>query len=127
LAVQAGQEITVLNSDGVLHNINARPKNNEGFNIGQPVKGMETKKSFANAEVMIPIKCDVHPWMGGYIGVQTHPYSAVSDETGSFSLKDLPPGTYEIEAWHEVYGTTTQSVTIGPKENKTITFTFKGA
>jgi plastocyanin len=127
LAVQAGQEISILNSDGVLHNINARPKNNQGFNIGQPIKDMKTAKSFANPEVMIPVKCDVHPWMGGYIGVQTHPFASVSDDSGAFSLNNLPPGTYEIEAWHEVYGVSKQTVTVGAKENKTITFTFKGA
>src|SRR5205085_5622269 len=111
VALQVGQELVVRNSDGVLHNINARPKNNQGFNIGQPVKGMENKKMFAKTEVMIPIKCDVHPWMAGWIGVQNHPFAAVSDETGSFSLKGLPAGTYTIEAWPENYGTTTQSVT----------------
>ncbi len=127
LAVQAGQEIVVKNSDGVLHNVNARPKNNQGFNIGQPVKDMKTSKSFSNPEVMIPLKCDVHPWMGGYIGVQAHPFASVSDESGAFSLKGLPAGTYEIEAWHEVYGVSKQSVTVGASENKAITFTFKGA
>jgi plastocyanin len=127
LAVQAGQEITIMNSDGVLHNINARPKNNQGFNIGQPIKDMKTSKTFANPEVMIPVKCDVHPWMHAWIGVQDHPYASVTSDDGSFSLKNLPPGEYEIEAWHEKYGTATQKVTVGAKESKTIEFTFKGA
>lgn len=127
IALQANQPLVIKNSDGVLHNINARPKNNPGFNIGQPVKEMKTTKTFPNPEVMIPIKCDVHPWMGGYIGVQAHPYAAVSNDSGSFSLKNLPAGTYEIEAWHEVYGKSTQSVTVGAKEEKNVTFTFKGA
>lgn len=127
IAIQANQPLVIKNSDGVLHNINARPKNNPGFNIGQPVKDMKTTKTFPNPEVMIPIKCDVHPWMGGYIGVQAHPYAAVSDGSGSFSLQGLPAGTYEIEAWHEVYGTSKQTITVGAKEQKSITFTFKGA
>lgn len=126
LGVQANQEIIVRNSDGVLHNVNARPTKNQGFNFGQPVQGMESKKSFTNPEVMIPIKCDVHPWMSSYIGVQTHPYFSVSGEDGSFSLKNLPPGTYEVEAWHEKFGTQTQTVTIGASETKPIEFTFKG-
>ena len=127
LSVQAGQEIIIRNSDGVLHNVNARPKKNKGFNIGQPVKGMETKKSFAKAELGIPLKCDVHPWMRSYVSVQNHPYGAVSSDNGSFTLDNLPPGTYEIEAWHEAFGTQSQKVTLGPKESKSISFTFKGA
>jgi plastocyanin len=126
-AVQVGQEVVVRNSDGVLHKVNVRPTKNQGFNFGQPVQGMENKKTFTTAEVMIPVKCDVHPWMHGWIGVQDHPFAAVSDENGAFSLNNLPPGTYEIEAWHEKYGTSTQTVTVGAKETKSITFTFKGA
>lgn len=126
-AVMAGQPLEVRNSDGVLHNVNARPTKNQGFNFGQPVQGMKTNKTFANPEVMVPVKCDVHPWMSGYIGIQSHPYASVTGEEGSFSLNNLPPGEYEIEAWHEKYGTSTQKVTVGAKESKTIEFTFKGA
>jgi len=126
-AVQVGQEVVIKNSDGVLHNVNVRPTKNQGFNFGQPIKGMETKKVFAAAEVMIPAKCDVHPWMNGWIGVQDHPFASVTDENGNFSLSNLPPGTYEIEAWHEKYGTSVQTITVGAKETKTIEFTFKGA
>lgn len=127
LAVQTGQELLVRNSDGVLHNVNARPKINKGFNFGQPVQGMESKKSFDKPEVMIPVKCDVHPWMGGWIGVQDHPFAAVSGDDGSFTLKGLPAGTYEVEAWHEKYGTAVQSITVGETETKSVTFSFKGA
>ncbi len=127
LAVQVGQEILVRNSDTVLHNVNARPKSNKGFNFGQPVQGMESKKVFDKAEVMIPVKCDVHPWMAAYIGVQDHPFAAVSGDDGSFSLKGLPAGTYTVEAWHEKYGTATQEVIVGENETKTISFSFKGA
>jgi plastocyanin len=127
VAVQVGQPIEIRNSDGVLHNVNVRPTKNQGFNIGQPIKGMTTTKTFTTPEVMIPVKCDVHPWMHGWIGVQDNPYASVTDDTGAFSLKNLPPGDYEIEAWHEKYGTATQKVTVGPKETKKIEFTFKGA
>jgi hypothetical protein len=126
-AVQVGQEMIVRNSDGVLHNVDAHPAKNQPFNFGQPVQGMENKKVFTAPEVMIPVKCDVHPWMHGWIGVQDHPYAAVTDEQGAFTFKDLPPGTYEIEAWHEKYGTAHQTVTVGAKESKTIEFTFKSA
>jgi hypothetical protein len=127
VAVQVGQPFVIRNSDGVLHNVNVRPTINQGFNIGQPIKGMETTKTFTAPEVMIPVKCDVHPWMHGWIGVQDNPYASVTDDTGAFSLKNLPPGDYEITAWHEKYGTATQKVTVGAKETKKIEFTFKGA
>ena len=63
--------------------------------------------------------------VGDIYAVLDHPYFAVSDKDGKFDLKTLPPGTYTIEAWHEKLGTATQQVTIGPKETKEITFTFK--
>ena len=73
---------------------------------------------------MIPFKCDVHGWMNAYVGVVDNPYYAVSAGGGAFELKSLPPGTYEIEAWHEKLGTQTQTVTVGPKETRAIAFTF---
>lgn len=127
VAVQTNQAVKIRNSDGVLHNVNARPAKNQGFNMGQPVQGMESDKMFTSPEVMIPVKCDVHPWMHGWIGVQDHPFAAVTMDDGSFSLKNLPPGEYEVEAWHEKYGTSVQKVTVGAKETKSIEFTFKGA
>lgn len=127
LAVQTGQEVIIRNSDGVLHNVNARPTNNKPFNIGQPVKGMENKKVFETAEMAIPVKCDVHPWMGGFIVVQTHSFHDVTGTDGSFDIGNLPPGTYEIGVWHEKLGTATQSVTVGAEETKSITFSFSGS
>jgi len=127
LAVQTGQEVIIRNSDGVLHNVNARPKLNRPFNIGQPVKGMETKKKFAKAEMAIPLKCDVHPWMGGYIIVQNHSFHNVTGDDGKFTIGNLPPGTYEVEAWHEKLGTAVQKVTVGANETKSLAFTFSKA
>jgi hypothetical protein len=125
LGVMVNQPIDILNSDETLHNIHAQPKNSDQFNIGMPLKDMKQTKKFSAAEVMVPVKCDVHPWMSSYIGVLTHPYYAVSGSDGSFSIKGLPPGTYTVEAWHEKYGAQTASVTIGPSETKTADFTFK--
>ncbi|PYR33514.1 MAG: hypothetical protein DMF90_20530, partial [Acidobacteria bacterium] len=92
-------------------NIHAVPKTNSEFNTGQPIQGMKTTHTFTTKEVMVPFKCDVHGWMNAYVGVLDHPYYAVSDASGAFELKSLPPGTYTIEAWHERLGATTQSVT----------------
>ncbi|HUO99949.1 MAG TPA: carboxypeptidase regulatory-like domain-containing protein [Gemmatimonadota bacterium] len=123
LAIQVDQPLVIQNSDGILHNINTQPTANQGFNISQPVE-METTREFSTAEVMIPVKCDVHGWMEAYIGVQEHPYAAVTDEGGAFTLSNLPPGDYVIEAWHETYGTQTQNVTVGAQETAEVSFTF---
>ena len=123
LGVMAGQDITIKNSDGLLHNINASPAEQRGFNTSQPV-AMETTRAFGTAEVMVPLRCDVHGWMNAYIGVLDHPYHSVSNGSGAFSLSTLPPGDYVIEAWHERYGTQTQNVTVTTGQTAEVTFTF---
>jgi len=125
LGIQAGQELIIRNSDGILHNIHPMPTLNRAFNLGQPI-AMDSKKTFDKVEVMIPISCDVHDWMSGYAGVLDHPYFSVTGTDGAFSLPNLPPGTYTIEVWHEKYGTQTMEVTIGEKETKDVEFTFSG-
>ncbi len=124
IGVQAGQAMIVSNSDDTLHNVNAQPSNNPGFNIGQPVAGMEYEHTFENPEIMIPVKCDVHPWMSAYIGVVTNPYFTVTDAEGNFSLDRLPPGDYVLEAWSEGLGTQTINVTVAANETAEANFSF---
>ncbi len=119
-----GQDVAFLNQDATLHNIHAYPKVGKAFNLGLPLVGMKQTKKFSAPEVMVPLKCDVHPWMLGYVGVLPHPYFQVTGADGSFELKDLPPGTYVIEAWHEKLGAQTQTITLGPQETKEIEFKF---
>ena len=123
--VVAGQSIELLNSDDTLHNIHSLPEKNEAFNLGMPVKGMKYTKKFDKPEVMIRIKCDVHSWMSAYCGVLSHPFFAVTAADGTYTIKDLPAGTYTIEAWHEKFGTQTQQVTVEAQESKPAAFTFK--
>jgi hypothetical protein len=123
--MQAKQKLVIRNSDDTLHNIHALPNKNKEFNVGQPNKGMETPKTFAVPEVMVHFKCDVHPWMSAYVGVLDHPFYSVTGDDGSFSLKNLPAGEYEIVAWHEKYGEQTQKVKVGEGESKEVNFTFK--
>jgi len=123
--VRVGQPIEITNSDPTLHNIHALAKESREFNNAQPIQGMKTMHTFTAREVMVPFKCDVHGWMNAYVGVLDHPYFAVTDASGSFTLKSLPPGTYTVEAWHEKLGTMTQTVTVAAKETKDISFTFK--
>src|SRR3982751_5835500 len=120
--MRVGQTLEIINSDPTLHNIHALPKGNQEFNTGQPIQGMKTTHTFTAKEVMVPFKCDVHGWMNAYVGVLDHPYYAVTDNSGKFELKSLPPGTYTIEAWHEKLGTQTQSVTLAAKESKDVNF-----
>jgi plastocyanin len=124
LGVRAGQPLEVTNSDDTLHNVNAMAQHNTSFNIGQGQRGLKNTTTFTVRDVMIRFKCDVHPWMSAYVGVVEHPYYAVTANGGRFELKNLPPGTYTVEAWHERLGTQTQTVTVGEKESKEIGFTF---
>ena len=124
-AIQVGQPLEIRNSDPTLHNINAQPKANKRFNVAQPTKGMKTVKTFEKAELPVPFKCNVHPWMTAYGIVLDHPYFGVSDESGAFKLRNLPAGTYTLEAWHERLGTRTQKVTVADGETKQVQFTFK--
>ena len=125
VAMQTGQPLKIKNDDDTLHNIHPRPTVNEEFNIGQPRKGMESTRTFTKKEVMFPVGCDVHPWMRAYISVLDNPFYAVTKEDGTFEIKGLPPGDYEIEAYHEKLKTQTQKVSVKPGENK-LDFAFKG-
>ncbi len=112
VGVMVGQELLIRNSDDLLHNIHALPFENKEFNFGQPSKGMEEKKSFAKQEVMVKVKCDVHPWMSAWIGVVSHPCFAVTDASGKFEIKGVPPGKYTVEVWQEKYKSVTADVEV---------------
>lgn len=125
--IMVNQTLKIINSDDTLHNIHCWANVNPQFNTGQPVKGQVTEKKFTSVEVMVPFRCDVHKWMSSYLGVLPHPYYNVTGSDGTFSLKNLPPGAYVIEAWHEKYGTQTQKVTVSDKETKEANFSFKAS
>jgi plastocyanin len=125
LAVRANQKLELVNNDATSHNIHPQPANNREWNKAEP-PGSKLEEAFAREEIAIPVKCNVHPWMRGYIAVFKHPFFAVTGKDGGFDLSNLPPGTYTIKAWHEKLGTSTQTVTIGANETKEISFVFKG-
>lgn len=124
LALQTNQPVEVTNNDPTTHNIHPQPANNREWNKAE-VPGSKIEESFPRPEIAIPIKCNVHPWMRGYVAVFRHPFFAVTSKDGSFALNNLPPGTYTIQAWHEKLGTSTQRITIGPNESRSIDFVFK--
>jgi hypothetical protein len=127
VGVMVGQDLEIRNSDPLMHNIKAVPTENRGFNISQPNAGMTSTRSFKTAEIMVPLECNVHSWMHAYVGVLDHPYFAVTGADGSFNIQGLPAGTYEVEAWHEVFGTQTGSVTVTDAGTGAVDFTFQPA
>ena len=122
--VQVGQTVQIVNNDATLHNIHATPSANDEFNMGQPIEGMSSDRTFDTAEVMVPFQCDVHGWMNSYVGVVDHPFFGVTGADGAFDLSGLPPGDYVVEAWHEDLGTQTQNVTVGEGATAELSFTF---
>ena len=116
LGMQAKQKLQIINSDATLHNIHAFSKNSPEFNLGMPLQGMKLEKTFSNPEIMVKMKCDVHPWMTGYIGVLNHSFYGVTDDQGAFKIENVPPGDYTVEAWHETYGTKTQKISVSDVE-----------
>jgi plastocyanin len=125
MGIMLGQELEVLNSDPTLHNVHSLSKQNSQFNQAMPMKGMKLSKKFDKVETF-KVKCEVHPWMGAYMGVFNHPFFAVTDDNGSFTLKGLPAGEYTVEAWHEKYGTQTARVKVDAAGKATADFKFAG-
>ncbi|MDX1979104.1 MAG: carboxypeptidase regulatory-like domain-containing protein [Bryobacteraceae bacterium] len=126
MGVRVGQVIRVTNSDPVTHNIHPQARMNREWNQSQPEGAPPLERKFVRSEVMIRVKCNVHSWMRAYIGVLEHPYFAVTGADGSFEIRDLPPGSYTIEAWHEKLGSQEQQVTVPPSGKQEAGFTFKG-
>jgi len=124
MGMMAGQKLKVTNSDQTAHNVHPSPKSNKEWNQSQPAGAPPIIQTFTRAEVVVPVKCNQHPWMKSNIGVLKHPLFAVSGENGAFEIKGVPPGTYIVATWHEKYGEKTQSITVGAKEIKSQDFSF---
>ncbi|HYX42510.1 MAG TPA: carboxypeptidase regulatory-like domain-containing protein [Pyrinomonadaceae bacterium] len=124
LGVMAGQKLKITNSDQTAHNVHPLPKSNPEWNQSQPSGSAPLEKSFARPEVVVPVKCNQHPWMKAFIGVMRSPLYAVSTEDGRFTITGVPPGTYTVAALHELYGEKTMQVTVGAKEVKTQDFSY---
>jgi plastocyanin len=124
IALQANQKLNVVNDDSTTHNIHPSPANNREWNMTQP-PGVPLEQTFAREEIAIPVKCNIHPWMRGYIAVFKHPFFAVTGKDGSFELKDLPAGNYTITVWHGKLGTQSQQVTVVAGQPAKLDFEFK--
>ena len=125
LAFPAGSTVEILNPDGILHNVHSYSKVNSPFNQAQPKfkKSLDVKIEKPEA---IEVKCDVHGWMHGWLVATETPYFAVTDNSGSFKLTDVPAGSYTVEVWHEKLGKSTQKVTVKAKEEAKVNFEVAG-
>jgi len=112
LAIQVGQTVEITNDDSTSHNIHAMAKANQEWNKSQTAGSTPIESKYDKPE-FIALKCNVHPWMHGYLAVLSTSHFAVSGPDGSFTIKDLPPGKYTLTAWQEQYGTQTQEITVG--------------
>ncbi len=127
LGIMARQKLKIVSSDPTSHNVHPTPKNNPEWNETQPPGAGPIEKTFNRPEVMIPVKCNQHAWMKAYIGVLSHPFYAVTGKDGSYTIKGLPPGEYEVEAYHEKYGAKTLKVTVAEKADARADFSFDAA
>lgn len=123
---RVGQTLQIKNSDATLHNIHSMSTKGNTFNAGQPVAGMIFKYQLKSEEVMLHVKCDVHPWMTGYLGIVNHPYYAVSDATGTFKIANVPAGKQTLQIWHERYGLMTQVVDVKAGATTNVAFAYTG-
>jgi len=126
LGIQTNQTLQVKNSDPVTHNIHPMAQINREWNHSQGAGDAPLARKFIKPEIMIRVKCNIHSWMHAFIGVVDNPYFAVSKEDGSYTLPNLPPGTYTIEIWQENLGTQERQVTVAPHSNTPVNITFKG-
>jgi plastocyanin len=128
LGVMAGQTVEIRNDDPTTHNIHPTPRDNREWNESQPPSSPALQKTFAREEIMLPVKCNQHPWMKMYINVVKSPFFAVTDKDGKYEIKGLPPGDYTLEFVHEKLGPPQDvKVTLGPKDTKTVDTSFKAA
>ena len=124
LAVQTGQKIIVKNSDTCVHNVHTVPKENAPQNLVQMPGGADLNFTFDKPEPFLKFQCDVHPWMFAWVSVFDHPYFAVSGADGKFTIKNVPPRKYTLEAAHRKLGMKTAEIEVkdtGAAQN----FTFE--
>jgi plastocyanin len=126
LAAMTGQPVEFRNSDPTMHNVHMQPTvgGNQQFDISQPPNGGTMRHAFAKPELMIPVRCNNHPWMQAFLNVAPNPFFAVSGEDGHFTIQGLPPGTYTLVAVQEQLGQQQSTVTVPARGTATADFKF---
>ncbi len=125
VAMQAGQTISISNSDDTVHNVHSYSKRNQAFNQAQPAGAAPIEKEMSRKDKMFPVKCDMHSWMNCHVAIFDHPFFTTSDASGNFTLPKLPAGTYTVTAEHETLGKQEVSVTVADGATATAALTFK--
>jgi plastocyanin len=124
VVTQAGQKVAIKNSDQTMHNVHTYRGPSTLFNVAQVYGMPPIKKTFPTVGDVVKFKCDVHPWMTGYVLVTDNPHFAVTGDDGTFTIGKVPPGKYTLEAWHERYGTKTAQITVEADKPVTANFEF---
>ncbi len=124
VGAQVDQAIEFHNSDAFLHNVHGAPKDSRGWNVALSRQGAERTIRVDHPEVMVSVRCDLHPWMQGWIGVVDHPYFGVTGADGRVTLKNVPSGDYTVGVWHERFGTREAKVTVTPQGTAATSVTF---
>jgi plastocyanin len=124
IGVVRGGTVEFRNSDATMHNIHTMPSGNPVVDVSQGAKGAPEVKQFDTPEIMMPVRCNNHPWMNAFINVSATPFFAVTDAEGHFEIKGLPAGTYTLAAVHEKMGEQAMKVTVAPKESTKAEFTY---
>jgi hypothetical protein len=122
---QVGQTIQVRNSDEAYHNVHSVSAHGNAFNVSQPKAGVVQQIRLREPEVMLRVACDVHRWMTAFVGVVSHPYFATTGAGGTYTIANVPAGTYTIQAWHEHFGVLTQTVRVTDGSTSTVEFSYE--
>jgi hypothetical protein len=126
VGARVGQVVQFRNSDPLLHNVHGMTATTNDFNVAQPIQGTVTDVRLEAETGMLQVKCDLHRWMTEYIGVVDHPYFAVSDASGSFTIRNVPAGRHTVVAWHEKLGALEQTVGVEPGATADVELTYSG-
>jgi plastocyanin len=127
VGAQAGQTLRVINSDTLPHNVHIANSKINSFDTTQPKSGMVFNYTLKKDDTMLRLGCMIHSWMTAYIGVSPHPFFAVTDKTGTFTIAKVPPGKYTIHVWHERFGRLTRTVDVTSGGTATINFDYTGS
>jgi plastocyanin len=131
VGVMVGQTLEIRNSDATLHNVMGALKKNRNFNEGMAPKGSPLRKVFTKPELKVDFRCFMHPWMLGWVHVLEHPFYAITKSDGTFTIKGLPPGEYEVSVLHESsrFQATPPRATVkvGAGETKRVEFSYRDA
>jgi plastocyanin len=127
VGVQVGQVLEMHNGDDLSHNLHASSRQGNDFNVGQAVEGLVYRYQPQSEEFMLQLGCDIHRWMRSYIGVVGHPYFGVSAPDGSATIRNVPPGTYTLHSWHEIFGDQTTTVEVRAGESTVLEIAYQSA